>query len=100
MDDNLPFEISQLPRLHAELERRVSILEEDMDEIKQSLSDFRVETRGSLSDVKDSLSKVVVGALNSMPQWAAESLSTSRVWTGALAGFSAALIGVIVVILH
>lgn len=87
---------ANLPMLHALLEQRVSVLEQDMSEIRRDLGEFRGETQKELKSVNDSLKNVVTGALNSMPQWAAQSLRTHSMVVGGLGGLCCALVAVVI----
>lgn len=97
---DLPPEFLTLPALHARLEERVRVLEDDMREIKADLKDFRTETDASLKTVTASLNNVVVNALNSMPQWGAQALRSSSLTTGALGGIVAVLVMILLYMLR
>lgn len=78
------------------LEERVHQLEQSSAEMRGAISELRNDVRqaeqafvAGLGEVKDSLRDVVIGALNSMPKWAARSNATA--W--AIAAALAALIG-------
>lgn len=96
----LPSEILGLPAMHARLEERVRVLEDDMTEIKADLKDFRGDVLENFNKVNTSLNNVVIGALNSMPQWGAQSLKTSSTLTGALGGIVGVLIMIVLYLIH
>jgi len=96
----LPPELLGLPAMHARLEERVRVLEDDMNEIKADLKDFRGDVSENFNKVNTSLNNVVIGALNSMPQWGAQSLKTSNTLTGALGGIVGVLIMIVLYLVH
>lgn len=100
MPIELPPEFLGLPALHARLEERVRVLEDDMREIKADLKDFRLDVSSEFKAVNTSLNNVVIGALNSMPQWGAQSLRTSNLITGALGGIVGVLVMVVLYLLQ
>ncbi|MDE3023004.1 MAG: hypothetical protein KGI54_14290 [Pseudomonadota bacterium] len=94
-------DIKELQTAHMSLDARVRILEGDMEEIRTELRGLRENSQANFNNIQTSLQNVVTNALNSMPQWAAQSMKTQSTIIGLLGGMCAALFtGCIVLWLH
>lgn len=66
------------------LKRRDDMLENGIQELRKELHDTRSEISKKMDDVQKQLRDVVLGALNSMPEWATRQFGNNHKLIGAL----------------
>jgi len=78
-------------RVIANMTQDIRELRESIERTDGHVTESRMEMRDGIADVKKTLGEVLSGALNSLPQWAAQQNQNMTIWVGILGGIAGVL---------